>query len=258
MKIEDSVIVVTGAGSGLGLATCVRLAHAGARIVAVDRNEAALQRLRECLSEAQVHLVAVDVTEEDQVAAAIDASVAVQGRIDALVNCAGVADAARTLSRSGSVFPTSIWAKVLDINLTGSFNMVKHCVRVMANNTPNDTGERGVIVNIASGAAWQGQAGQAAYSASKAGVIGMTLPVARDASDLGIRVNCIAPGLFDTSMVAGMPPQVTSEITQKMVLFPRRMGRPEEFAHAVEFLLVNAYMNAATLELDGGARVCNR
>jgi NAD(P)-dependent dehydrogenase (short-subunit alcohol dehydrogenase family) len=258
VKIEASVIVVTGAGSGLGLATAMRLAGAGAFVAAIDRDEAALESLWTRLDPSRIHAAALDVRNEGRVAQTVDEIVRERGRIDALVNCAGVADAARTLSRSGAVFPDETWDKVLDINLTGTFNMVKHCARAMANNSPAEGGERGAIVNTASGAAWQGQAGQAAYGASKAGVMGLTLPVARDLSGLGIRINCIAPGLFDTNMVAGMPAHVTSEIAQKMVLFPRRMGRADEFAHAVEFLLANAYMNAATLALDGGARVSNR
>src|SRR5690606_4606639 len=174
------------------------------------------------------------------------------------VNCAGVADAAKTLNSKGEPFPLATWDKVIAINLTGTFNVIRLAAVAMARNAPNDDGERGVIVNTASGAAWQGQMGQAAYSASKAAVIGMTLPIARDLAEHGSRVVSIAPGLFETGMSAAMPPKVSQNLIDNMVLFPRRMGQPPEFASLVRHIVENPYLNATTISVDGGGRVGTR
>jgi len=171
------------------------------------------------------------------------------------VNCAGVADAAKTVSR-GAPFPLATWNKVIGINLTGTFNIIRFAALAMSDNAPiAPDGERGVIINTASGAATQGQIGQAAYAASKAGVVGLTLPAARDLAPLGIRVVSISPGLFNTSMVAGMPDNVSQSIIDRMILYPNRMGQPAEFAKLVQHIVENPYLNATTLDLDAGARM---
>jgi NAD(P)-dependent dehydrogenase (short-subunit alcohol dehydrogenase family) len=257
MNLAGKVAVVTGAASGLGLATCETLARAGAKIAALDRDAERLARLD--LGDAELFTQMVDVAREESVAAAVAAVKQRFGAIHVLVNCAGVADAAKTVSR-GAPFPLATWSKVLAINLTGTFDMIRQCALVMSENEPEGGletggGERGVIVNTASGAATQGQVGQAAYSASKAGVIGLTLPVARDLAPLGIRVVSIAPGLFETQMVAGLPPVVSKSIIDRMILFPNRMGQAAEFGALVRHIAENAYLNATTIDLDGGARI---
>ncbi|MCK1513143.1 SDR family NAD(P)-dependent oxidoreductase [Bradyrhizobium sp. 190] len=254
MELHGKVAVVTGAASGLGLATCKVLAAAGARIAGFDRDENKLQALKANLGEACLTRI-VDVADEASVRDGIAAAVTAFGGVHVAVNCAGVADAAKTVSR-GEPFPIATWNKVIAINLTGTFNIIRFAALAMGKNTPDaQGGERGVIVNTASGAASQGQIGQAAYSASKAGVIGLTLPVARDLAPLGIRVVSIAPGLFDTSMVAGMPDNVSEPIINRMILYPNRMGQPSEFAKLVQHIVENSYLNATTLALDAGARM---
>lgn len=252
MKLDGKVAVVTGAASGLGRATCEALAAGGARIVGFDRDEGRLAELgralgSECLTRP------VDVADEASVESGIAAGVRRFGTVHVAVNCAGVADAAKTLSK-GEPFPLATWSKVLAVNLTGTFNVIRFAAKAMAENEP-DEGERGVIVNTASGAAWQGQIGQAAYSASKAGVMGLTLPVARDLAPHGIRVMTIAPGLFETNMVAGLPANVSQSIVDRMILNPNRMGRPSEFAALVRHIVENGYLNATTIPIDAGARM---
>lgn len=258
MKIESTVALVTGAGSGLGRASALRLAQAGAAVVAVDRNADGLAKLGDAIPAGRLATMTVDVTDAAQVQAGVDAALEKFGALHVAVNCAGVADAAKTLNSKGEPFPLATWDKVIAINLTGTFNVIRLAAVAMARNAPNDDGERGVVVNTASGAAWQGQMGQAAYSASKAGVIGLTLPMARDLAEHGIRVVSIAPGLFDTGMVAGMPEKVSRSIIDRMVLFPARMGQPEEFAHLVGSIVENPYFNATTISLDAGARMASR
>ena len=257
MQIDGRVVLVTGAASGLGLATTQRLIAQGARVAALDMSSAGLEALQARFDAAKLLTRRTDVADEGEVEVAVVATVRQFGRVDAVVNCAGVADAAKTVTSKGQVFPLATWNKVIGINLTGSFNVIRFAAREMSRNAPDESGERGVIVNTASGAAWGGQAGQAAYSASKAGVMGMTLPIARDLAPQGIRVVAIAPGLFDTQMVAGMPSRVSEEIVDRMILFPHRMGRPEEFAALVESIITNPYLNATTISLDAGVRTSN-
>jgi NAD(P)-dependent dehydrogenase (short-subunit alcohol dehydrogenase family) len=257
MKTEGKVAIVTGAASGLGFATACGLAAAGASVAAFDLDEARMARLRDQVDPSRLLLCAGSVAEEADVAAAVDAAVRRFGALHVAVNCAGVADAAKTVSK-GEPFPLATWNKVIGINLTGTFNVIRFAAARMVANEPDEDGERGVIVNTSSGAAWQGQIGQAAYSASKAGVMGLTLPVARDLAPHGVRVVSIAPGLFDTAMVAGMPEQVARSIIDRMVLFPNRMGRAEEFAALVRTIIENAYFNATTISLDAGARMSAR
>jgi NAD(P)-dependent dehydrogenase (short-subunit alcohol dehydrogenase family) len=253
MRLDGKVAIVTGAASGLGRASCVTLAKAGVRVAAFDRDESRLADLCRELSGAFGRVV--DVADETSVSSGVDAVLEAFEAVHIAVNCAGVADAAKTVSKE-QPFPLATWNKVIGINLTGTFNVIRLAALAMTRNEPEGTsGERGVIINTASGAASQGQVGQAAYSASKAGVVGLTLPVARDLAQYGIRVVSIAPGLFDTGMVAGMPPKVSQSIVDRMILYPNRMGQPDEFASLVKHIAENAYLNATTISIDAGARM---
>lgn len=257
MDPNGKVVVVTGAGSGLGLATCKVFAEAGANVYGFERDAARLAQI-EGEAGGKLTAMAVDVSSESSVREAIEKVVAEAGALHVAVNCAGILKAAKTLGRNG-VFPLEAWNDVIAVNLTGTFNVVRFAAQAMAKNAPDPaTGERGVIVNVASGAATQGQVGQAAYSASKAGVVGMTLPVARDLAEHAIRVVAIAPGLFDTAMAAGMSAQTSEAIIDRMVLFPKRRGRPEEFGRLVRHIVENEYLNATTLDLDAGTRMTAR
>jgi len=248
MNLKNAVAIVTGAASGLGLATCQKLASAGARVVGFDLDQS---KLREALGPDMTGIV-VDVANESAVKAGIQAVLERYGALHIAVNCAGVLGPCKTISK-GQLFPSDVWNRVLSVNLTGTFNVIRHAALAMTHNAPADTGERGVIINTSSGAARQGQMGQAAYSASKAGVMGMTLPIARDLAEHGIRVVTVAPGLFESGMSADMPPKVFSALVEKM-LFPCRMGKPDEFAALVEHIIGNTYMNAMTIDMDCGTR----
>lgn len=250
MKLDNKVSVVTGAASGLGLATCKALAAAGAQVVGFDLDQ---QRLDAALDGITgITGIAVDVADEASVRAGIDTVVQRFGGVHVAVNCAGILGPCKTLSK-GQLFPTELWNRVLGVNLTGTFNIIRHAALAMSTNTPEDSGERGVIINTASGAAREGQMGQAAYSASKAGIIGMTLPIARDLAEHGIRVVSLAPGLFESGMSASMPEKVSETIVNGL-LFPRRMGHPQEFAALVRHVVENAYLNALTLDIQCGTR----
>lgn len=248
MNLQNKVAVVTGAASGLGLATCKALAAAGAQVVGFDLDDT---KLGEALGP-DIKSVAVDVANEESVKAGIALVVRTYGTVHVAVNCAGILGPSKTISK-GQLFPSDLWHRVLSVNLTGTFNVLRHAALAMTANEPDENGERGVIINTASGAARQGQMGQAAYSASKAGVIGMTIPVARDLAEHGIRVLSIAPGLFESGMSAGMPPKVSEAIVGKL-LFPQRMGKPEEFAGLVQHIVENAYLNATTFDIECGTR----
>ncbi len=248
MNLKDKVAIVTGAASGLGLATSKALAAAGATVVGFDLDG----RTPDNAPVAAVTSLAVDVADEPSVKAAIDEVVRTHGAVHIAINCAGILGPCKTISK-GELFPTALWSRVLAVNLTGTFNVIRHAALAMTANTPDESGERGVIVNTASGAAKAGQMGQAAYSASKAGVIGMTLPIARDLAEHGIRVMAISPGLFESGMSAGMPEKVSEGLVGKM-LFPRRMGHAAEFAGLVRHVIENGYLNAQTLDIDCGTR----
>jgi NAD(P)-dependent dehydrogenase (short-subunit alcohol dehydrogenase family) len=255
MDPKGKVVIVTGAGSGLGLATCIVFAEAGARVYGLERDVARLEHIR---ATSPITGISADVSNQASVQDAVNKIVAEAGALHVAVNCAGILKAAKTLSKGG-VFPLEEWNDVIAVNLTGTFNVVRFAALAMSRNAPDpDTGERGVIVNVASGAAWQGQVGQAAYSASKAGVIGLTLPVARDLAEHAIRVVAIAPGLFDTAMAAGMSEKTSEGILERMVLYPKRRGRPEEFARLVRHIVENEYMNATTVAIDAGTRMTAR
>lgn len=253
MNVNNKVAVVTGAASGLGLATCKALSAAGAKVVGFDLDG---EKVQAALGP-DIKGLAVDVANENDIKTGIDTVLELHGAIHIVVNCAGILGPCKTLSK-GQLFPTELWDRVIAVNLSGTFHMIRYAALAMSRNEPDDTGDRGVFINTASGAAWQGQMGQAAYSASKAGVIGMTLPIARDLAEHGIRMVAIAPGLFDTGMAAGMPPKVADKLINNMVLYPARMGQPEEFAGLVCHIVENAYINATTISIDGGGRVGTR
>jgi NAD(P)-dependent dehydrogenase (short-subunit alcohol dehydrogenase family) len=254
MDPKGKIAIVTGAGSGLGRATCDELKAAGATVFGFERDESRLSSLRE----GGIDALQVDVASEASVRDAVAHVTSRAGALHVSVNCAGILRAAKTISR-GEVFPLQDWNDSIAVNLTGTFNVVRFAALAMSANHPDPaTGERGVIVNVASGAATQGQVGQVAYSASKAGVMGMTLPLARDLAEHAIRVVAIAPGLFDTAMVAGMTDKVRDAIIDRMVLFPKRRGRPEEFARLVRHVVENEYLNATMLDIDAGVRTTPR
>lgn len=253
MDIKNTVALVTGAGSGLGLATCKALVDAGAKVVAVDVDDDRLMREMVPLGDS-VRALKTDVANDASVKAAVEFAVNTFGALHVAVNCAGILGPCKTLSQ-GELFPLDLWNRVIGVNLTGTFNVIRHAALAMSQNDANADGERGVIVNTSSGAAWQGQMGQAAYSASKAAVMGLTLPVARDLAQHGVRVVALAPGLFETGMSAGMPTKVAQNIIEKVILFPNRMGQAPEFSALVRHVVENAYLNATTLSIDGGARL---
>ena len=252
MELQNSVVIVTGGASGLGLVTCQQLAAQGARVAAFDLNEEAGNALVAELGD-QAVFARVDVTNVASVEAGIAHVVEAFGRIDACINCAGIAPGGKTVGRNGAL-PLEKFAQVININLLGTFNVLRLAAEQMAKNTPNADGERGVIINTASVAAFDGQVGQAAYSASKAGVVGMTLPIARDLAPLGIRVMTIAPGIFDTPMMKGMTDEVRDPLL-KMVQSPKRFGEPKEYAALAAHIISNQYLNGEVIRLDGAIRM---
>jgi NAD(P)-dependent dehydrogenase (short-subunit alcohol dehydrogenase family) len=256
MNLKDKVAIVTGGASGLGLATVERLVEKGAKAVIFDLNEAKAQEAADRLGE-NVQFAVVNVTDEESVQKGINQALEAFGAIHICVNCAGVGTPGKTIGRKG-VLPLEHFTKVVGINLIGTFNVLRLAANEMKNNEPlTDGGERGVIINTASVAAFDGQMGQAAYGASKAGVAGMTLPVARDLSEFGIRVNTIAPGLFLTPMADGLPEKVIQKL-EESVEFPKRLGRPHEYAELAIFMMEHEYVNGEVIRLDGGIRMAPR
>ena len=246
MEISGRTFLVTGGGSGLGLATARVLAGAGASVVAADlRGEPA----------AGIRFVETDVTDEESVGAAVEAALE-SGPLYGVVNCAGVAIAEKAVGRDG---PHSLgsFTKVVQVNLVGTFNVIRLAAAAMVGNEPEEEGGRGVIVNTASVAAFDGQIGQAAYAASKGGVVSMTLPLAREFARSGIRVATIAPGLFDTPMMAGLPEEARKSLGDQ-VPFPSRLGRPEEYASLVRHIVDNDLINGEVIRLDGAIRMAPR
>jgi NAD(P)-dependent dehydrogenase (short-subunit alcohol dehydrogenase family) len=252
MQIGGSVFFVTGGASGLGGATARMLAGAGGKVVIADLKDSEGNALAKELG-ANAKFVRADVTDEASTKAAVDAAVAGFGAVHGLVNCAGVVYGEKTLGKEGP-HKLASFARVININLVGTFNVVRLVADAMAKNTPNAEGERGVIVNTASVAAFDGQMGQAAYAASKAAVAGMTLPLARDLARNGIRVMTIAPGIFETPMAEQIPPDI-AEALAKAVPFPPRLGRPAEFASLVRAIVENAMLNGEVIRLDGAIRM---
>jgi len=248
----DTVALVTGAASGLGLATTTELVAGGARVVALDLPSADLGDLREF--DDAVTFIGADVRDSDQVAAAVDAA-ADTGNIRIVVNCAGIGDPARTLNSKGPL-DLERFRRVVEVNLIGSFNVIRLAAQAMAATEPID-GERGVIVNTASVAAYDGQIGQASYSASKGGIVGMTLPIARDLADRLVRVMTVAPGMFETPIIKGLSDSARASL-ESQVPHPSRLGLPSEYAALVRHIVENPMLNGETIRLDGAIRMAPR
>jgi len=260
MEIKDKVAVVTGGASGLGRATVKRLVAAGGKVAIFDMNEEKGNALVADLGDSVI-FCQVNVADEDSVKAGIAKTMEAFGAIHINCNFAGIGNAMRTMGKNGP-FPLDAFQMVINVNLIGTFNVLRLCAEQMANNEPfNKDGGRGAIINTASVAAYEGQIGQAAYSASKGGVVGMTLPIARDLAVLGIRVNTIVPGLIATPLMMGGAEELTPEIWEflkplgEQVLFPRRLGDPDEIAHLAQMMVENDYINGECVRLDGGIRM---
>lgn len=255
MALANTVALVTGAASGLGLASASRLAQQGARVLICDlaQNEDKMRSAVDALGP-QVRHAGMDVTQADDVSAALDVAQAAFGEpVNCVVSCAGIAIAMRIVSK-GRVHELEDFSRVLHVNTTGTFNVLRLAAERMATREPDADGQRGVIINTASIAAYDGQIGQAAYSASKAAIVGMTLPIARDLSSSGIRVNTIAPGLFKTQLLAGLPVKVQNDLAAT-VPNPKRLGDPGEFGHLVQAIVENPMINGETIRLDGALRM---
>ncbi len=249
MDITNKVFIVTGGASGLGASTAKMLTTQGAKVVLADLNGEAGTTLATELGQHYIHC---DVTQEADAQAVIDTAVSL-GPLYGLINCAGIAPAERVVGRNG---PHSLdsFQKVITVNLIGSFNMIRLAATQMVNNTALDTGERGVLINTASVAAYEGQIGQAAYAASKAAIVGMTLPIARDMAKHGVRCVTIAPGIMATPMIYGMPQEVQDALAAD-IPFPSRLGQPEDFAKLVQCIITNEMINGETIRLDGAIRL---
>ncbi len=255
MQLQDKGVLVTGGASGLGEA-CVRLfTMAGARVVIADLNsEAGIALATEhSHTGASTLFVKTNVVEEESMQAAVQAAVETFGGLHVLINCAGIGLPEKVLGKDGP-HDLGSFSKVIQVNLIGTFNAIRLAAAEMAENTPDEDGERGVIINTASVAAFEGQIGQAAYSASKGGVVGMTLPIARELARYGIRVITIAPGLFDTPLLAGLPEPARISLGQQ-VPFPQRLGRPGEYAALAKHIVENQMLNGEVIRLDGGIRM---
>jgi NAD(P)-dependent dehydrogenase (short-subunit alcohol dehydrogenase family) len=252
MQLTDHVFIVTGGSSGLGQATVERVVAGGGKAVIADVNRDAGEALAARLG-AAARFSLCDVTSEDHAKAAVATALDAFGALHGLVNCAGVGVPAKVLGKDGP-HPLASFQKIVGINLIGTFNMIRLAAEAMSKGTPDAGGERGVIVNTASVAAFDGQIGQPAYSASKAGVVGMTLPIARELARFGIRVVTIAPGLFETPMMAGLPAEAQAALGAQ-VPFPPRLGKPDEFAQMVVHIVENAMLNGETIRLDGAIRM---
>ncbi|MDA8345930.1 MAG: 3-hydroxyacyl-CoA dehydrogenase [Thermaerobacter sp.] len=251
MRLEGLVAIVTGGASGLGEATVRRLHASGARVVVADLNEDGGRALCDVLSPRALY-TNTDVTDEESVRAAL-AAAATFGPLGLLVNCAGIGVAQKVLGREGP-HPLADFARAVNVNLIGTYNAIRLAADAMRRQDPGPDGERGVVVTTASVAAFEGQVGQAAYSASKGGIVSMTLPLAREFAQFGIRVVSIAPGIFDTPMLAGLPSEARRSLGEQ-VPFPRRLGRPEEYAELVLQIVRNPMLNGTTLRLDGALRM---
>jgi NAD(P)-dependent dehydrogenase (short-subunit alcohol dehydrogenase family) len=252
VKVQDSIAMVTGGASGLGEA-CVRmLVSKGGKATILDLQEDRAEKLISELG-SNVVFAKTDVTNEESVQNAVKKTIDAFGGINVVINCAGVGDPAKLLSKKGPM-PLSFFYRVVQINLVGTFNVIRLAVEQMVKNAPGKDGEKGVVINTASAAAFDGQVGQPAYSASKAGVVGMTLPLARECADYGIRVMTIAPGLFNTPMLAILP-EAARLALGKMVPFPARLGEPSEYAELCQHIIENPMLNGEVIRLDGAIRM---
>jgi NAD(P)-dependent dehydrogenase (short-subunit alcohol dehydrogenase family) len=252
MKVAAHTFLITGSGSGLGAAGARMLASLGGHVVISDVNEEVGSRIAAEIGPAAA-FAKTDVTDESQVQAAIDLAVSRFGRLDGVVSCAGILGAARIAGKSGP-HDLSLFARVVNVNLIGTFNVLRLATAAMTANPPGDDGERGVIINTSSVAAFEGQIGQAAYAASKGGVASLTLPAARELGRFGIRVVAIAPGVFDTAMMLAAPDEVRQSLVVQ-IPFPQRPGRPEEFASLVREIIENRQLNGSVIRLDGALRM---
>ena len=255
MEIRNSAFLVTGGASGLGAATARLFAQNGAGVVVADVNEAAGEETAAGIGE-RARFVRTDVTDEGSVRKAVDAALQSFGALHGLINCAGIGPAKKVLGKKG-IHPLEDFVRAVQVNLVGTFNAIRLAAAAMAGNEPTEGGERGVIVNTASVAAFEGQIGQAAYSASKGGVVSMTLPIARELAGHGIRVATIAPGIFQTPMLAALPEGVRESLGEQ-VPFPRRLGRPEEYAALARHIVENEMLNGEVIRLDGAIRMAPR
>lgn len=252
MKLSEAKAVITGGASGLGFATAQRIIKEGGQVVLLDINDELGEESATKLGD-RASYVSTDVSNEDSVKAAMAKAKDSMGGITLAVNCAGIATGGRALGREGP-WPTEMFNRVIQINLIGTFNVTKEAAAVMNENEPSEDGERGVIVSTASIAAFEGQIGQAAYSASKGGVHAMMLPLAREFANFGIRVNTVAPGIMLTPMMSGMRQDIQDSLAQQ-VPFPKRLGHPEEYANTVAFIYETTYVNAETIRCDGAIRM---
>jgi NAD(P)-dependent dehydrogenase (short-subunit alcohol dehydrogenase family) len=252
MRLDGKTVLVTGGASGLGGATVEALVHAGGNAVILDVNESTGTSLAARLGNT-VRFVKTDVTNEADVQRAVDTALQAFGSVHGAVNAAGIGIAERVLGKDGPQ-PLANFNKVIQINLVGTFNVIRLAAAAMAKNETTEGGERGVIVNTASVAAFDGQIGQAAYSASKGGIVGMTLPIAREFARIGVRVMTIAPGTFDTPLLAGLPETARQSLAQQ-VPFPSRLGRPAEYAALVRHIFENEMLNGEVIRLDGAIRM---
>ena len=252
MQIQNSVFLISGGASGLGAATALHLAGAGGKVVVADFNREAGEKFAASLGRAARFALA-DVTNEAQVRHAVELAMREFGALHGLVNCAGVAPGERVLGKNGP-HKLETFGRVINVNLVGSFNVLRLAADAMVKNMPDADGERGIIINTASIAAFEGQIGQAAYSASKGGIVAMALPIARELARFGIRVNTIAPGIFDTPMLQAMSEEVRASLGAQ-VPFPPRLGRPDEYARLAAFIIENPMVNADVIRLDGAIRM---
>lgn len=252
MNIKECKAIVAGGASGLGEACVRNLVSGGAKVAILDFAAERGQQLAESLGSNALFAKA-DVTSDESIQSAISKVMESFSGINVVINCAGVANPGKVLTKKGPL-PLDHFNRVIQINLVGTFNIIRLAMEQMVKNTPNGDGERGVIVNTASAAAFDGQVGQPAYSASKAGVVGMTLPLARECAEYGIRVMTIAPGLFNTPMMAGLP-EPAREALAKMPPFPQRLGKPDEYAKMVQHIIENPMLNGEVIRLDGALRM---
>jgi len=246
--------VITGGASGLGAGTARRIVEAGGTVALLDLPGSPGKKVA---AEIDGYFLEADVTDPESVEAAVDGAAEALGGIDVLLNAAGIGPAHRVLTRSGDLFPLELFEAVIRVNLVGAFDVTRRCAPHMAKNEPADDGERGVVINVASIAAFEGQIGQAAYSASKGGLVGMTLPLARDLASYGIRVVAIAPGIMDTPMIAAGGPELKEALSQ-VHMFPKRLGTPDDFASLAMHLISNSLINGEVIRLDAGSRMAPR
>ncbi|MCG8439563.1 3-hydroxyacyl-CoA dehydrogenase [Alcanivorax sp. S6407] len=253
MNITDKVAVITGGASGLGHATAQAIVAKGGKVMILDLNEEQGLAVAAELGD-NAAFVKTDVTDEASVQAAIAATLDKFGAVHVAVNCAGVGSAMKTVGRENKPHDLGVFSKVVQINLIGTFNVTRLAAAAMAENEPGEDNERGLVVNTASVAAFDGQVGQVAYSATKGAVVGMTLPIARDLAPLGIRCNTIAPGIFNTPLMNAAPDKVKQPLIE-MTQFPKRLGNPEEYGQLVCHMIENKFLNGETIRIDGGIRM---